>query len=441
MRHLFFILLLGICGTLCSQSDVGKQRLIVTTDLGGADPDDKQSLIHLLVCADRVDLEGIISSNAWVDDPDRTSDIMEVIDCYSAIYPSLKRHSKGFPDVNYLRSIVKRGQEKSNMSGVGEGKDSPGSELIIAAVDKKDDSRPVWLAAWSGMNTIAQAIWKVHATRSPEEFQEFAAKIRIYDVLGQDDAGAWIAKSFPEIYYIRNKEIYGWGPSDEWIKENVQSKKPFGTCYPDRIWASEGDSPSFLYVYANGLNVPDSLTYGGWGGRFNAERTAGIRGMDFIEKSGKNEGMYDPYFMHASAKEGIAAINKWRQHILNDFAARMNWTTTDKFSEANHHPVAVIENDSTFNCLNRVVKAGSLWVFDATSSYDSDGDELDYRWFVYKEPSSYKGEVQLNVDEQGICCLRMPKEASGKNIHLILELSDSGVPQLTSYRRIVIHVK
>lgn len=33
----------------------------------------------------------------------------------------------------------------------------------------------------------------------------------------------------------------------------------------------------------NGLNVPDSLAYGGWGGRFKMERTAGIRGMDFIE--------------------------------------------------------------------------------------------------------------------------------------------------------------
>lgn len=159
MRYLFFILILGICETLFPQSNVGKQRLIVTTDLGGADPDDKQSLIHLLVCADRIDLEGIISSNAWVDDPDRTSDIMEVINCYSDVYPFLKIHSKGFPDVNYLKSIVKRGQEKSNMSGVGEGKDSPGSELIIDAVDKKEDSRPVWLAAWSGMNTIAQAIW------------------------------------------------------------------------------------------------------------------------------------------------------------------------------------------------------------------------------------------------------------------------------------------
>lgn len=68
----------------------------------------------------------------------------------------------------------------------------------------------------------------------------------------------------------------------------------------------------------NGLNVPDSLAYGGWGGRFKMERTAGIRGMDFIEKSGKSEKIYDPYFMHASTSEGIAAINKWRQHILND---------------------------------------------------------------------------------------------------------------------------
>lgn len=88
------------------------------------------------------------------------------------------------------------------------------------------------------------------------------------------------------------------------------------------------------------------------------ERTAGIRGMDFIEKSGKSEKIYDPYFMHASTSEGIAAINKWRQHILNDFAARMCWATTDKFSDANHHPVVVFENDSTFNFLVKQLRQG-----------------------------------------------------------------------------------
>ena len=110
--------------------------------------------------------------------------------------------------MNQLRAIIKRGQPSSNMTGVGQGKDSPGSELIISVVDKKKDQRSVWLAAWGGMNTIAQALWKVKHTRSEKDLKKFTAKIRIYDVLGQDDAGAWIAKNFPEIVYIRNKEVY-----------------------------------------------------------------------------------------------------------------------------------------------------------------------------------------------------------------------------------------
>lgn len=44
------------------QSD--KQRLIVTTDLGGSDPDDIQSMIHLLLCSNVIDVEGLISSRA-----------------------------------------------------------------------------------------------------------------------------------------------------------------------------------------------------------------------------------------------------------------------------------------------------------------------------------------------------------------------------------------
>ena len=40
------------------------------------------------------------------------------------------------------------------------------------------------------MNTLAQALWKVSRTRTPEEVEAFVSKIRIYDILGQDDAGA-----------------------------------------------------------------------------------------------------------------------------------------------------------------------------------------------------------------------------------------------------------
>ena len=205
-----------------------KQRLIVTTDLGGTDPDDTQSMIHLLVCSNMMDIEGLISSQVWMDDPDKTGKIKAVVEQFGEVLPRLRKHAGGYPDLDYLRSITLRGQEKSNMSGVGEGKDSPGSELIIAAVDNPKDRRPVWIAAWGGMNTLAQALWKVSRTRTPEEVEAFVSKIRIYDILGQDDAGAWIAKNFPDIVYIRNTQIYGWGPSDEWTKNNIQNCLPLG---------------------------------------------------------------------------------------------------------------------------------------------------------------------------------------------------------------------
>lgn len=437
---LLFLALIYVFGA-CSQSIKCKQRLIVTTDLGGADPDDTQSLIHLLVCSDVVDIEGIISSSSWIDCPDWTSEITKVIDDYSIVLPILRKHSGGFPDADYLKSVVKRGQAVSNMCGVGAGKDSPGSELIISAVDKQNDSRPVWFVAWSGMNTIAQAIWKVHETRTSEEFKKFADKIRIYDVLGQDDAGAWIARHFPDIFYIRNTQVYGCGPSDEWIAENIQSKAPFGVTYPDRKWAAEGDTPSFLYVLANGLNVPDSISYGGWGGRFSKEPVAGVRGMDFIEKSGKSEAQYDPYCMYASAPEGVNAINKWKEHILNDFAARMIWTTTSEYSEANHHPVVVVNNDSTYSHINIDASVGETLLLDASSSFDPDNDALHYEWMVYYEPGSYKGNVSLNSDNKGKCKVMIPTDAKGKNFHVILVLTDGGEPQLTAYRRFVIDVK
>ena len=262
MKKVLFFFFFLTAWSLYSEAQVAnedKHRLIVTTDLGGTDPDDIQSMIHLLLCSNVIDIEGLISSQVWMDDPDKTAKISEVVEQFGEVLPRLNKHAEGYPSLNQLRAIIKRGQPSSNMTGVGQDKDSPGSELIISVVDKKKDQRPVWLAAWGGMNTIAQALWKVKHTRSEKDLKKFTAKIRIYDVLGQDDAGAWIAKNFPEIVYIRNKEVYGWGPSDQWLKQNIQSHQPLGKHYPDRKWATEGDSPAFFYVYANGLNVPDSL--------------------------------------------------------------------------------------------------------------------------------------------------------------------------------------
>lgn len=414
-------------------------RLIVTTDLGGSDPDDIQSLIHLLVCSNMVDIEGIISSNAWVKGPDNSHKIMELVDSFGVVLPNLKVHMSGFPDIEYLRSIVKRGQDLANMDGVGDGKDSPGSNLIYEAVMKKD-SRPIWLVAWGGMNTIAQAIWKARKNLNESDLEKFISKIRIYDVLGQDDAGAWIAKNFPDIFYIRNKDVYGWAPDDEWTKVNVQNIGLLGKCYPNRIWATEGDSPSFFHVYSNGLNVPDSVAYGGWGGRFSKTKCANTRGMSFVEEVGKDETQYDPYYMYGSEKEGIQAINKWREHILNDFAVRMLWTTTSNYDEVNHYPIVDVNGVSSKKCLFIDAIPGQSLKFDASDSYDPDNNILEYKWYIYYEPSTYKNEIKLKGASSNICEIEIPNDSDRKNIHLILELTDNGTPRLTSYKRIVINV-
>ena len=117
--------------------------------------------------------------------------------------------------------------------------------------------------------------------------------------------------------------------------------------------------------------------------------------MDFIVRSGKDETQYDPYYMHGSCKEGNAAINKWRHHIWNNFAARMLWTTTNN---------------------------------------------LIYRWSVYSEPGSYQGDVKIEGNNAEKCKVHIPSNTAGKNIHIILELTDEATPALTVYRRVVLKI-
>jgi hypothetical protein len=70
------------------------------------------------------------------------------------------------------------------MAEIGEGHDSPGSDLIIRVVDKEDE-RMVHLGLWGGANTLAQALWKVRSTRSKAEVDKFIAKMQVYAISDQ----------------------------------------------------------------------------------------------------------------------------------------------------------------------------------------------------------------------------------------------------------------
>lgn len=423
-----------------STSELGyvKPRIINTTDLG-ADPDDEQSMVRQLVSANEFDIEGlIVATGCWKKSQNNTEMLDNLVKAYSRAYPNLKIHADGYPSPEYLKDISVMGQYVYGMGDVGTGKDSPGSELIIRAVDK-DDPRPVWVMGWGGMNTVAQAIWKVRESRSPAELEKFLSKLRLFDVLGQDDSGAWIAKNFPEVFYIRATEVYGWAPSDEYIDENIQSHGPLGAAYSDRKYATEGDSPSFMHIYPTGLNNPEQIDQGGWGGRFSFTKKAGIRSMSCVNK--ENETKYDPYYMYGNTSEGSEAIKRWSKAYNNDFAARMDWSITDNYSDANHHPIAVLNGDKTKQVLEIKAAPGSTVELSAEGSSDPDGNAITYSWSFYDDPSSYDGALNIQNKSSVSATLKIPQDAGGKTIHIILKIHDNGEPNLYAFRRIIVNVE
>jgi len=419
-----------------------RPRIINTTDLG-ADPDDEQSMVRFLVCSNEFDTEGlIVATGCWKKSQSNTDMLDKLVNAYGQVYDNLKQHADGYPTPEYLKSISVMGQRGYGMGNVGAGKDSPGSEMIIASVDK-DDPRPVWVGAWGGVNNVAQAIWKVQNTRSAAELKKFISRLRVFDILGQDDAGAWLAKNFPDLFYIRATGVYGWQPEKNGpYQRNIQSHGPLGAVYPNTKWATEGDTPAFMHVYPNGLNDPDQIDQGGWGGRFSLTKKKGIRSMSEVKKiRGDGETRYDPYTMYGNTPDKAGAIKRWSNGYNNDFEARMGWTVTGDYSKANHHPVAVVNGDTTRQVLEASASGGSNLTLSAAGSSDPDNNSLVYAWSFYQDPSSYKGSVNVQNSKTASAAVEIPFDASGKNIHMILELHDNGSPNLYAYRRVIINVK
>ena len=51
--------------TQAQQAVPEKPRILISTDIGGTDPDDNQSLAHLLMYSDRFQIEGLVSSPSY----------------------------------------------------------------------------------------------------------------------------------------------------------------------------------------------------------------------------------------------------------------------------------------------------------------------------------------------------------------------------------------
>jgi hypothetical protein len=61
---------------------------------------------------------------------------------------------------------------------------------------------------WGGSREVAQAIWKVRATRSSADLARFLGKLRIYLIARQDNTTGWLLETFPSRFVILSEKNY-----------------------------------------------------------------------------------------------------------------------------------------------------------------------------------------------------------------------------------------
>ena len=397
--------------------------------------------------------------------------IDDIVENYEKVYTNLKVHNPDYPTPAELKSKIRFG----NIEFDGDySKDTPGSDLIKSLM-LDDNKQPLYITAWGGQSTIARALKSIQDQyEKTPQWNEIRTKILkkvvLLPSLDQDDTYAnYIKPNWPEIDYrqMGGGPNYSYGiqlratpeniafTTSAWMTEHVTSRGPLGayyrvwgdgkqmvkgdifdyfglTGYTDEelkklgyivwmpvqekgSWLGEGDNPTFMNMLANGLRAYENGAYGGWGGK---QVVPGV-GMNFPDATPAEASPPFPNFWPAAQR---------------DFAARMKWSVTPNYKDANHEPKVSIKGP-----LNVMAKAGAKVRLKGVVS-DPDGNAVSVKWWQFKT-GTYPNDITFSNSTSASTEVSIPSDAKpGQTIHCILEASDDGQLSLTRYQRMIITV-
>ena len=277
--------------------------------------------------------------------------------------------------------------------------------------------------------------------------------------------------------------------SGAWTRANVLNQGPLGALY--RVWQdgvvmdptdtygfsaeklseigrpsqekdsfiSEGDTPTYLNLLNNGLRAQNG-NWGGWGG---IRRTgggpgsmvqpppslgpdtpgvapglgvAGVKNPNIPDQTppapqNRPQGPRRP----PPSPRTFALNNRFFAASQNDFAARLKWSVTPNFKDANHEPKVTVKGP-----LDLTAKAGSTLTLQGEVS-DPDGNSVTVTWWQYNDAGTYPGDIAFSSTDALTTSFQVPADAKpGQTLHVILEGTDNGAPPLTSYQRVVVTV-
>jgi hypothetical protein len=439
-------------------------RLIIETDAGG-DPDDEQSLVRFLLYTNEWDVEGIIANRPQTRRPENKNPeatglgvVRRLVNAYGMCYVNLAQHDARYPKPAVLLARTVAGYDDTDDA----------VKLIIAAVDRPDP-RPIWYSDWgsnqgSAVNNLKRALDRVLKERGPKGYAAFKGKLRV--ICHANPFGDHLSRLEPPFpllldtfrpalegqrWYHRFSALTATAGGFDLKRDVLSDHGPLGALYPTNTThpQKEGDSMTFIYLIPTGLSDPERPGWGSWAGRYGLNPEFKGRPCFWANQADRWQG----------TTHRDNTVKRWAADLQNDFRARLDWCVkppgagnahlrrASPVKEANHPPRVVVNGVDGMGVIRLMpalaaddgfLRPPTRVELDAAGSSDPDGDRLSYAWFVYPEAGTYPVGVPIDGASSPTAKARLPANSVGKEIHVIVAVTDSGKPPLTRYRRVIL---